>query len=569
MKCLKYCLIIFVSTFFNLTVGNSSALAASIIIDGNSEPTVSGLYLTSNYSDDAACFQAALDNAQSGDTIIIREGDYQISRQIKELNKNLNIIGEGKVTFYLNTSTLPGLYFAGSVITNESLSINAQKGSSHVVLNNASQVHQNDLIKIWKNIQWCPLDYPDQMTTGELYLVKNVSGNVVTLNQPLLRDYNLSETVHVEIYRPIEIHIKNIRVQNINATGEYKGIALQYCKDSSVTDSWFKDNGQLSLILYTCYNLNVINNTIYDSIHEGNGYGISVADASAFVNIENNYIENCRHTIMSGTDDFKALNRDIFIYNNYLIGGNIEGSYVIDSHPTTINYIVTKNRIHPKPGFIAFSDGTLQSTFSENEVYGGSGAVKRRGSVNNGVHVIEGNIIEGTTYLADGNGIGGTLIIKNNTQQNGDYGVVFINGESFRNIVISGNRFSNISDYGIYQKFLIDGVNLSILNNTFENVNQEGIYVDGNNLKSGIVKIQNNSLINVFTSNSTAGIKIKNIHNVSISGNTISGNTISGNTISGNTISGNKMYSLHSFARNVISNMLLILSNIRSSKISV
>lgn len=514
MKYLKCCLIIFVSAFFYLAVNNSSVLAANIVIDGSSESTVSGLYLTSNYSDDAACFQAALDNAQSGDTITIREGDYQIARQIKELNKDLNIIGEGKVIFNLHTGSLPGLYFAGSVIANENLSSNAQKGSSNVVLNNASQVRQNDLIKIWKNIQWCPLDYPDQMTTGELYLVKNVSGNVITLNQPLLRDYNLSETVHVEIYRPIEMHIKNIRVQNVNATGEYQGMALQYCKDSSVTDSWFKDNGQLSLILYTCYNVNVINNTIYNSIHDGNGYGISVADASAFVNIENNHIENCRHTIMSGTDDFKALNRDVFIYNNYLIGGDVIGSYVIDSHPTTINYIVTKNKIYPKPNFSAFSDGTLRSTFSENEVYGGSGAVKRRGSVNNGVHVIEENIIDGTTYLADGNGIGDTLIIRNNTQRNGDNGVFFPDGESFRNIVISGNRFINISDHGIYQKFLIDGVNLNISNNIFENVNQEGIYIDGNNLKSGIVKIQDNSLINVFPSNSVAGITIKNIPNV-------------------------------------------------------
>jgi hypothetical protein len=222
------------------------------------------------------------------------------------LNKNLNIIGEGEVTFYLHTGHLPGLCFRGSQITTQSLSANAQKGSSQVILSDASRVHQNDLIRIWKNVKWCPLDYPDQ-TTGELYLVQSVSENVVTLNQPLLRDYNLSETVQAEIYRPIEIHIKNIRIQNVDADGVYEGLELRYCKDSSVTDSWFKDNGQASLRIFTCFNVDVKNNEIYNSVHNGNGYGISVADAAAFVNIENNHIENCRHAIMSGTADFKAL----------------------------------------------------------------------------------------------------------------------------------------------------------------------------------------------------------------------------------------------------------------------
>ena len=35
--------------------------------------------------------------------------------------------------------------------------------------------------------------------TGEIYAVKSVNENVVTLNEPLLRDYNLSDTVQVNI----------------------------------------------------------------------------------------------------------------------------------------------------------------------------------------------------------------------------------------------------------------------------------------------------------------------------------------------------------------------------------
>jgi hypothetical protein len=506
-------------------LSSSAALASNIVIDDDAQPAVSGLYLTSKYSDDAACIQAALDSAKSGDTVTIREGDYYISRQIKELNKNLNIIGAGEVTLDLHTGSSPGLYFAGSKITTQSLSRSAQKGSSQVILSDASQVRQNDLIRIWKDVQWCPLDYPDQ-TTGELYMVKSVSGNTVTLNEPLLRAYNPSETVQVEIYRPTEVHIQNIRVQNVGATGVYEGLELRYCKDSSVTDCWFKDNGQASLRINTCFNVDVKDNEIYNSIHAGNGYGVSVADASAFVNIENNHIENCRHTIMSGTGDFKALNRNIVISNNILIGGNIDSSHVIDAHPMTIDYTVTKNKIYPYPGskWVAFSDGTLQSVFSENEVYSGHGAVARRGNIHDGIHVIKDNYVENQGYLYGGigSGVGDTLTIMNNTHNGGQqwYGVG-LNTESFRNIVISGNNFVNLRGRGVDITFLINGVNLDISDNNFENIGREGVYINGNSFTNGPVKVQNNVLVNVYSSNPGSEITIKNIQDAYVSGNKI------------------------------------------------
>ena len=46
-------------------------------------------------------------------------------------------------------------------------------------------------------------------------------------------------------------------------------------------------------------------------------------------------------------------------------------------------------------------------------------------------------------------------------------------------------------------------------------------YLDGNSLKNGAVKIQNNILINVNTSNSSSGITVKSVKNPDISGNKI------------------------------------------------
>ena len=527
MKALKTCLTIFALAFICFILSSPAALASNIVIDDDAQPAVSGLYLTSDYKDDAACIQAALDNSKSGDTITIREGDYYITKRIYQKDKSLTIVGEGEATLHLQTAegVNKGLYFEGSKITTKSLSANAQKGSSQVVLSDASQVRQNDLIKIWKNVQWCPLDYSDQMT-GEMYAVKSVSGNVVTLNQPLLRDYKLSETAQAEICRPIEMHIKNIRIQDSSATTSHEGLALRFCKDSSVTDSWFKDSGFAAVSFYSSFNVDASNNEIYNCIKPGSGYGVGIWSGTAFANIENNDIENCRHAITSNTDERKTLNRDVEISNNNIIGANIETSMAIDAHPVTISYKVTKNIIHLKEeDSYAFNDGAQQSVFSGNEVYGGYGAVLRRGNVNGGVHVIKDNYIKGTplsfTYRAWGSGIGESLVIENNNQQGGRYGVYLSSEqpESFRNIIISGNRFSDLSNEGVYQQFLIDGVNLEISDNTFENIREEGIYIDGKSFKNGDVEIQNNHLINVYPSSPGSEIAIKNIQNAPVSGN--------------------------------------------------
>ncbi|MFZ2497965.1 disaggregatase related repeat-containing protein [Methanosarcina sp.] len=541
-------MIILTLTLFFLELSSSAALAANIVIDKQSGPSEPGLFHTPNYANDAACVQAALEYSKSGDTITISEGDYYITKGIVQKDKSLNIIGEGNVTLHIQTSDkeINEIYFGGSVITSNTLYADAKIDSSQVVLTDASQVRQNDLIKIWKNVQWCPLDYPDNypdQMTGEMYAVKSVNGNVVTLNQPLLRDYSLSEGVQVEVYRPVQVHVRNIRIEDTGETMLHHGLVMQYCKDSSITDSWFKDSGFGAICLYSCFNVSVNNNEIYNSLHPGCGYGVNAASGSAFINIENNHIENCRHAITANSAELKSLNRDVFIADNTLIGASIVGSNVVDAHADTINFVVTRNKIYPQisfdtpnyyafydyryiqelPYYFAFSDGTQQSVFSNNEVFGGFGGIFKRGAVNDGVHIYENNIFNGISgnMYEGGNGTDDILIIRNNTQNSGMHGVVFPFYGSVRNILISENTFSNLSHQGVYQKFLIDGVNLDISNNAFSNIKLDGVYIDGNSFTNGDVKIQNNILTNVNISNSSSGITIKNIQNAIINGNKI------------------------------------------------
>jgi PKD repeat protein len=140
--------------------------------------------------------------------------------------------------------------------------------------------------------------------------------------------------------------------------------------------------------------------------------------------------------------------------------------------------------------------------------------------------------MSGNLYQGGKNGIGNTLIIRNNIQNNGEYGIYFPCQESFRNIIISENTFSNLSHQGVYLKFLIDGVNLNISKNTFANIKRDGVYIDGNSFTNGAVKILNNILINVYPSNSNSRITIKNVQNAEISGNQASKTQVSKTQVS-------------------------------------
>ena len=523
MKTLKTYLTVFTLAFFCFMLSCPAALAANLVIDDDAQPAVSGLYLTSNYKDDAACIQAALDNSKSGDTITIREGDYYITKRIYQKDKSLTIIGEGEVTLHLQTAegVHNGLFFEGSQIT--TLTATAYEGSYQVALSDGSQVRAGDLLKIWKGDLWCPEDYPKQMT-GEVYLVKSVSRNTVTLTESLIRDYPDASVI---VYRPVEIHIENLNIQDCGSTTTHEAITLLYCINSSVSDCNIRDSGFAGISFYCSFNVKAYDNDVRNCIKAGSGYGIGIWSGTAHSEVYSNYLVNCRHCITLNSDRLDTLIRDAHIHHNDCTGGTIPGSLVIDAHPIAIDWIVEYNEIKAQSGYYALNDGALISTFSNNKVYGGYGAVIRRGSVNGGSHIIKDNVIEGTsdsfTYRAWGSGKGETLVITNNSQSAGRYGVYLSSEqpESFRNIIISGNRFSNILNQGVYQKFLINGVNLEISNNIFENIGREGIYIDGNYFKNGNVKIQNNVLIKVYPSSPGSGITIKNIQNALVSGNQI------------------------------------------------
>jgi hypothetical protein len=124
MKNLKMVLTIFLLSFIYLGLSSSAALAENIVFNKEAEPSGLGLFHSPNYANDAVCIQPALNYSKSGDTIIIRAGNYYITKGIHQTGKSLNIVGDGKVTLQIQTSSKEynDLFFGGSLITNQKLS---------------------------------------------------------------------------------------------------------------------------------------------------------------------------------------------------------------------------------------------------------------------------------------------------------------------------------------------------------------------------------------------------------------------------------------------------------------
>lgn len=463
-------------------------------------------YACSEYENDAACIQAAIDAASPGEELIILEGVYNIPSQISSSGKSLTLIGRGNVVFNISSpvGVNNGLCFEGIIITsNLSVASDATIGTPTVTVSNGSSIQVGDIIKIWKNIQWCPLDYSDQMT-GEMYKVKSVAGNVITLSENLYRSYPVSDGSYINVYRPIEIHIKNIKIVQSDATGEYEGISIRYSVDSSVSKCDIQNAGFAGVSFYSSYNVKILDNIITNCIKTGSGYGVGIWSGTAHADISLNNISNCRHCVTLNTDERNSLVRDVDIHNNIMTAATITTSYCVDSHNMAIDVHIHDNHMYlPNGAMSAFWDGTLNSVFENNKIYGGYGAVERRGSINNGIRIIKNNYLEGSVnsrlYRAGYYSTGEHLEISDNSQIGGSYGIQFESNtnrtESFKNLVIKNNTLCNLTYDGISIVLNGDDGNIVIDGNIIYEANNNGISIIANSHTTDSVCVSNNNII--------------------------------------------------------------------------
>ena len=471
--------------------------------------------------DDAAVIQKAFDSINREAIVYFDSSEYTISKPITVNNKDLVL--QGKDTkFNINTgSNSPGFTFKGTNIKSTPFSSNANEGDNKVILADTSGVNAGDLIRIYNDELWCPDQYPTHKT-GEMYIVESVSGNTVTLNSNLIRDYTTALNSRAIIYRPITVEIDDCQFIGTGVENRVKGITLEYCKDSKISNCYFEDNGQASIYLLTCYGVEVSGNTILDSNMAGYGYGVAIVNACSNITIHKNIIRNCRHTITSGDASDYGVNREVYISNNTLYRDDGK-SAVVDAHPSTLNYVVTNNTIYAD-GKVAFNDGTLHSVFSNNKVYNGI-AITQRGYISGCTKVVTGNYIEKGSIISqnDEERRIEELVIKDNivVGDDSDYGVL-LSGIPVNKITITGNSINGVN-YGIRITDKVNPSQIIVADNTIEDISKSGIYINREvSSDESVLNIYNNHIKSVNRDNGDAyGIELINVRNADVYGNEI------------------------------------------------
>lgn len=514
------------------------------------------------YTSDTQCINAALSAAVDGQTIIFLDGEYDIDTTIYSTGKSFSWIGNGKVTINLSGGSADSavLRFSGNSVRVTTLYENAAMYSLTVTLLSVDGVQAGDLINIYNTDQWSPTEYPLQKT-GEMYEIVAVDAGtkIVTLSQPLYRAYLLANTT-VKIYTPANINLKNINFSGIGKEAAAIALTLLYGSHSTIENCSFLNFGKRAVSLATCYDILISNNNIRGCAYPGYGYGVSVSNASTYIKIHGNEITDCRHAITGTTGGvmfeglsvgaFEGLNRCITITDNLLVGANMLTSFgnTIDSHPCTIDYTVTGNKIYPSVHLnapynatYAFGDGTQISIFSGNEIYGGGGVMRRPGAPSSNL-IMTGNIIENTrgTGLYNGNyydnhpGCPVYLkihdnIVKNATKisgmtEDGDPGI-YIGTEDYRSVSIVGNTIDGCTldalRINLHTAIITDNMKLIVGNNIFNNTGWDGIYIrrDNSDLKLDAI-IQNNTISEVNQTNTIfRGIALIDVSGARVEGN--------------------------------------------------
>lgn len=492
--------------------------------------TGSGADYECDGTSDNVQIQKALGDVSSGTQIVFLQGTYNCTSPLAINSKSLWLKGIGNVTinFALSGYQAAAMQFQGSSVLSTTLSSNASKGATSVVLTSVSGVSAGQLIVIYNDVIWS--DYPDynDICTGETYEIKSVSGSTVYLSDPLVRTYNTADTASARIFSPVEIHMENLNIVGDGASGDQLGLVVRYGSKISVNRCSFKDNNLSGIILYTCYDVDIYGNSINNCTLDGLGYGVAITTASAKARITHNNINNCRHCIsVTSNKAVHGMNRDVIIANNVCYGSStITGA--IDAHPNCINWMVVNNIIHAvNRGII---NGAQHMICEGNEFRDISeGAIFHNKVINFPRSVkISGNKCQrgGYFYSDTSTDDYSTVSITDNEIDEG-YISIYTPSSKSRNIEainISNNIIRNVSGKAIntYLENQNGPSYINIHDNNIVDCTQEGIYVDLVVAENSIVNISNNIIINPNSSaGGYAGIKAHRMTYSTIEGNIV------------------------------------------------
>jgi hypothetical protein len=399
--------------------------------------------------DDAAAIQDALDcisTVSGGGVVKLAPGTSRIDITLT-IPDHVSIVGhgptvsilDGSQTAYANLTSGEHIVTTGGTLTAiPDFNANVAKGDIDVELASAPSLSVGDVIVIYNpaNSSWS--SSRDYYRAGEFNRVAEVSGNTVTLDQPLFDSY---DTADVDLYRldsSTTCKLSDFSLIGLADTGNtVSGIVLYNAVDSVVERVTITNCSYASLSVENSYNVDVNDCRIEeDKISSlGLDYGIVIGN-SHDVRVNGGYFHAGRHAVSigGGGNVGDVPNRLIEI-----VGATIQNS----------NNNICAADIHGNAEWVSYRDCkifggidfggdnvTIERNYIRNVSGGGTGkgvAALYGGEFRGGNHSIIDNIIE-SDY--DGGLTRGSMIDIGGNAVSGYDNTMFKGGT----LIISGNR---------------------------------------------------------------------------------------------------------------------------------
>jgi len=387
-------------------------------------------------TDDGEVIMGVVTNATAGSTISFN-GAFATDGPIN-ITKSLNLYGYGSTASFLwnenGQHPLFKCYGANGATTN--LTANTAPGATSIAVDDVSGISSSKIIIIYDNTIWNPwyTTYPS-WKAGEIHTVTSVNGNTVNLGEPVITGYTTAQSAKCKIITPITTNFNGLYIYSTgNSTDQQYGISIQYGKDATLSNMRIDKMGLESISTLDSINMTVTGNTISNSENSGEGYGVVVGDASAFVTVQYNNITTCRHCIATGGTGSIGQPRNITYASNNLIGYTLGSGYPVDAHPEVVSLEITNNTISVPyaggtDGGYGMGLGARYAYIHNNTVINGvkGWGMKGRPPIQNQTWIVQNNTFVNSTY--------GFYVAANATPSNA-YGWDYI---YFHDNIIKGN----------------------------------------------------------------------------------------------------------------------------------
>ena len=491
-------------------------------------------------TNDTDFIQAAINAIPTGKTLNGNGLTYLIT---SSLTLKAEMTLENFVFDFSTAGNLDQLLVAsGSIGTAISITAGLTANQVTFTVADGSVFSANDYVYIKSADLWDNWD--DFCIMAETHKIKSVSGNSITLYDPIL--YPMTTTPTIQKLNTLDnLVLRGIRAygSGAGASGDQEGAQLTYCKNLILDNCNFTKFDDRCIRIDTCINFTVVNSTFGKVYKTGFSYGIAIANASINGKISNNNFFECRHGVTLG--DTGGPNRYIVVDSNNFALCREAG---MDSHTAGDLCVISNNTFQCDPNS-EYSDGILwrsiNVTITDNIIIGAGGyGINVLNNVTNatGGYIITGNTVKlsksrGISVNKQHEGNIKKVIISDNVVQNtnttNDYGIIVITESGYTNevlnVVIVGNSVSDIA----YRAIAISightastCVGLVVSNNTISSSTfDRGIMIsavtDGNISKIVVASNVINGTINEY------GIRGGNEEYIAVTGNVIKTATLS------------------------------------------